>query len=443
MWEYNQCAVPDELYHHGIKGMHWGIRRFQNKNGYLTDAGRKRYDVDVDKAKERVVSAKKKQKAAIIAYNSATAGGMIYNKEAANALSKAQGRVKYAKEQVWSEKVKQKLNAEAGNKSKRRLKLEEEYKAKGMSDEEAEIAAYKRARTEKIIAVTAGVAVTAAAAYVAYKHYDKVADRYIKAGTELQNISANPDRGVSDAFYFSMTKGDNAKYRGIYGMTIANGGKRVYETKIGVKSAMKVASQKSATNALADLVKNDPSYMDTLAEHFSNSAGRYINPKQNKVITEGLQSLRKGKVDSKVYEALNLSLVDHSLSTSSKVNSGFYDKLKKMGYDAIVDVNDKKYSGFRSAKPMIAFNGASKTAVDRVREVGREEMRKAYSKGYMDITLKSLAPSATVGAGSVGLITAGRKAADRRNHDSIVREYKRKHPNTSLSYNQILDEYYS
>lgn len=443
MWNYNYATTSDELYHHGIKGMRWGIRRFQNENGSLTNAGRKRYSVDIDKAKERVASAKKQKKDAAIEYNRVTVGGTFYNQGAQDALNKAKGRVRYTKEQVHSEKAKQKLNAEAGNKSKRRLKLEEEYKAKGMSDEEAEIAAYKRARTEKIIAVTAGVAVTAAAAYVAYKHYDKVTDRYIKAGTELQNISANPDRGVSDAFYFSMTKGDNAKYRGIYGTTIANGGKRVYEAKIGVKSAMKIASQKSATNALADLVKNDSSYMDTLAEHFSNSAGRYSNPKQNKVITEGLQSLRRGKVDSKVYEALNLSLVDHSLSTSSKVNSGFYNKLKQMGYDAIVDVNDKKYSGFRSAKPMIAFNGASKTAVDRVREVGREEMRKAYSKGYMDITLKSLAPSATVGAGSVGLITAGRKAADRRNHDSIVREYKRKHPNTSLSYNQILDEYYS
>lgn len=443
MWNYNYATTSDELCHHGIKGMRWGIRRFQNENGSLTNAGRKRYSVDIDKAKERVASAKKQKKDAAVEYNRVTVGGTFYNQGAQDALNKAKGRVRYTKEQIHSERAKQKLNAEAGNKSKRRLKLEEEYKAKGMSDEEAEIAAYKRARTEKIIAVTAGVAVTAAAAYVAYKHYDKVTDRYIKAGTELQNISANPDRGVSDAFYFSMTKGDNAKYRGIYGTTIANGGKRVYEAKIGVKSAMKVASQKSATNALADLVKNDSNYRDALTEHLSNSVGRYSLPKQDKVIREGLQSLNRGKVDSKVYEALNLSLVDHSLSTSSKVNSGFYNKLKQMGYDAITDVNDKKYSGFRSAKPMIAFNGASKTAVDRVREVGREEMRKAYSKGYMDITLKSLAPSATVGAGSVGLITAGRKAADRRNHDSIVREYKRKHPNTSLSYNQILDEYYS
>ncbi len=33
---------PDELQHWGIKGMRWGIRRFQNKDGSLTAAGRKR-----------------------------------------------------------------------------------------------------------------------------------------------------------------------------------------------------------------------------------------------------------------------------------------------------------------------------------------------------------------------------------------------------------------
>lgn len=35
--------MSDLLCHFGIKGMKWGIRRFQNKNGSLTAAGKKRY----------------------------------------------------------------------------------------------------------------------------------------------------------------------------------------------------------------------------------------------------------------------------------------------------------------------------------------------------------------------------------------------------------------
>lgn len=39
----------DELCHHGIKGMHWGIRRYQNEDGSLTPAGQKRYNQLHDK----------------------------------------------------------------------------------------------------------------------------------------------------------------------------------------------------------------------------------------------------------------------------------------------------------------------------------------------------------------------------------------------------------
>ena len=41
------------LQHWGIKGMKWGVRRYQNKDGTLTDAGKKRYSRDIQENKSK------------------------------------------------------------------------------------------------------------------------------------------------------------------------------------------------------------------------------------------------------------------------------------------------------------------------------------------------------------------------------------------------------
>lgn len=53
-----------ELYHWGTKGMKWGIRRYQNKDGSLTPAGRKRYAAENEKLKAREKAIKGREKAA-------------------------------------------------------------------------------------------------------------------------------------------------------------------------------------------------------------------------------------------------------------------------------------------------------------------------------------------------------------------------------------------
>ena len=41
---YGNFIDEAELYHWGIKGMKWGVRRYQNEDGTLTPAGRKRLE---------------------------------------------------------------------------------------------------------------------------------------------------------------------------------------------------------------------------------------------------------------------------------------------------------------------------------------------------------------------------------------------------------------
>ena len=60
-----------EFYHHGVKGQKWGVRRYQNKDGSLTPAGKKRYS-DEENTTDEAAKDKARKRRIILGVTAAT-----------------------------------------------------------------------------------------------------------------------------------------------------------------------------------------------------------------------------------------------------------------------------------------------------------------------------------------------------------------------------------
>lgn len=381
---YNNYTYSPELYHHGIKGMRWGVRRFETKGGRLTSAGKKRY--------------------------ADSSSGSNPNKGS-------------------------KSSSSSTTKSNHRQKLEAKYQKQGMSAKQAAMAADRRIKTEKVLAVTAGLTLAAAGAYVAKNQIRDRTDHIIKSGTKLQVIGTNPNKNFDKAFYAAYNKGDKQRYGGLLAKQQSAGGllrRDVHKTTLDVTKDVKVASKKKSAEVFSDLYKNDPEFRRVFKESTKQFEGAGVAKRDSMVkkAMKNIDHMTDKQLMKEGYDAFNLGLVDHSPERNA-INKKFYDKLKEQGYHGIMDINDQKYSGYKSKAPVILFDKADRINVSNVKKMTDKEIDKNLNKTLIRNGLPGMALTG-------GMYGAGIGASVRSGNTAAINNYRKQHPNTNMSDKEIL-----
>lgn len=406
--------MEQELKHFGVKGMHWGVRKYIDKNGNITDLGKKH---------EEAVLAKK----------------TLDNTSFADTAKIAKANKAYAvashKEALAEIDAYEKKGA-----SNRFKHLTEKYKAKGESEDESKIHAYNREKREAILTIVGGTVLTAATAYAAYHHYDKVTDRLIKEGETIGRIEDETYNGsLHDSFYAFHNKADAVKYRGMYGDYIMSRGYLdgpPKELSMKVKNGgLKIASQENARKALSELVNENPSVKSGMIKSFNEVAKYDPLVSRQGVLNKAVKDLGDNKVTDNVYNAMNFGLVTHS-PEQQKLNDSFYKKLKSKGYDAIRDINDKSFSGYGSKDPIVVF-AKDKVDVSRVSQLSKDFIESNNQKAMNEIMVRNLAP-AFAAVPAAAALKKGLTSNNDKPAQDFIKEYKHEHPNTKMSNSQIL-----
>ena len=123
-------ATGDELMHWGIKGMRWGIRRYQNKDGSLTKAGKKRLQKETEalKKEEQILKNRKAAKAKFDRLEAKRKALEDQKKELGDAIGKKNKKGKGDDAEPAKKSLKDMTDEELMS-SIRRAQLEQQYSA--------------------------------------------------------------------------------------------------------------------------------------------------------------------------------------------------------------------------------------------------------------------------------------------------------------------------
>ena len=391
--EYVVKRTPnDELMHYGVKGMKWGVRRYQNYDGSYKHPGDNRYA--------------------------------------------SSGKTKTNKSQSYTTKHTTNASSSKSQSSKK-------------NDENSDGSNSKKLSTKQKVAIGIGIGGAAAVGgMIAYKaiknwqisrgerHIDqlisnegdtKVADfikkskmritgkqyvdSYIKQGTEFSRIQSTTEFG-DNPFYATYKKDDVDKYMGLFGKNLYNRSNgdvsKVYQVKLSNTKKLKIPSDDNASKITANLLK-EKDFKDNVIASISDSKTKMKRPNQQALFAEAQAALKKdpgsltNKEKTSIYKAFNLSLTNHN-EQEIAAQKRFYSELKKHGYSALLDYNDKQYSSYHAKRPVIVFD-TDAVKLQSVMETNPKMVNKLNTVYNAERIMKEI-PTNTIGfVGSMGRMT--------------------------------------
>lgn len=350
--------------------MKWGVRRYQNKDGSLTASGKKRYGDE--------------------------GNGNDHPKQ--NLLQK------------------------------HKSKLIQKYIDKGYSENAAEVAAKQRMKTELIVGSVATVAVSVIAKKAITRIGQDYCDKVIKSGKEIQNIGANGKVDFKDSPFFAAINRHDKK---VYGMMYPDEKRNmvknswvstyegIYKNNIKLTKDVKRASVSNARKIFYDKMDKDPEFKKNVVDTIKST--QY-----------GLDADNLLKTNPKrFYDKFNQALATPEFQ-SKGIHKQFYSALEKKGYNAILDINDTRYSGYKtvSKSPTIFFG---KDAWEKIgsTKLSDETIDTNVQKYTKEILAKGLGKAAVK---YTAVIATAKSISDRK----AIEKYLKEHPDSELSRKEIL-----
>ena len=239
-------------------------------------------------------------------------------------------------------------------------------------------------------------------------------DTYLKKGTTFSRIQTS-EEFENFAFYATYKKQDSDKYMGLFGKNLTSraaaeakraekkaeesgseediltakalrdkaDNMKVYQLKIESTNKLKVPSDENAGHITANLLK-EKEFKDNVVASIADSKEKMRRPTQQVLFRQAQNALNKDpsrmtkSEKIAVYKALNLSLTNHNPQEIAAQNR-FYGELKKKGYNALLDYNDKEYSSYHAKRPMIVFDTDS-VRLQSVTQTNPKVVNKLYKK---------------------------------------------------------------